>query len=162
VSNKCVFVPVLIFPGVFQVLLLLFNKHRQIKKKKKVCCRYVKFALEQAMKAQPGVEILIYSFFNPGARWGWVVNATTWRLYPRKKDPISLFQEAGLVPGPDLVCAHLFKNFSTRTAFSAFSAAYQKTGLHSRTITVRCFKPRSTQGSSHIPYSEFIVQIPVT
>jgi hypothetical protein len=36
----------------------------------------VKFALEQAMKAQRRS--------NLGARWRWVVNATPWPLYPRE------------------------------------------------------------------------------
>jgi hypothetical protein len=32
----------------------------------------VKFTLEQATKAQRGVEVYLYSFFNLGARWcGW-------------------------------------------------------------------------------------------
>jgi hypothetical protein len=35
----------------------------------------VKVITEQAMKAQRGVEVWLYSFFNLGARWGWVVNA---------------------------------------------------------------------------------------
>jgi len=29
------------------------------------------------------VEVQLYSFFNLGARWGWVVNATPRPLYPR-------------------------------------------------------------------------------
>jgi len=36
------------------------------------CEGKVKFTLEQAKKAQRGVEIYLYSFFNLGARWsGW-------------------------------------------------------------------------------------------
>ena len=31
--------------------------------------------LEQAMMAQKGTEVQIYSFFNLSAKWGWVVNA---------------------------------------------------------------------------------------
>ena len=42
-----------------------------------------KFTLEQATKAQRGVEVQLYSFFNLAARWGWVVNATPRPLYPR-------------------------------------------------------------------------------
>jgi hypothetical protein len=44
----------------------------------------VKFTLEQAMKAQRGLEVWLYSFFNLGARWGWVVNSTPRPLYPRE------------------------------------------------------------------------------
>jgi hypothetical protein len=43
----------------------------------------VKLALEQAMKAQRGVVVYLYSFFNLGAIWGWVVNATARPLYSR-------------------------------------------------------------------------------
>jgi hypothetical protein len=42
-----------------------------------------KYILEQAMKAQRGVEVYLYSFLNFDARWGWVVNAKTRPLYPR-------------------------------------------------------------------------------
>jgi hypothetical protein len=43
----------------------------------------VKFTLELAMKAlRGGVEVWLYSFFNLGAGWGWVVNATPRPLYP--------------------------------------------------------------------------------
>jgi hypothetical protein len=57
----------------------------------------VKVTLEQATKAQRGVEVQLYSFFNIGARWGWVVNATPRPLYPRYQlnrrlcGPYSLF-----------------------------------------------------------------------
>jgi hypothetical protein len=44
----------------------------------------VKVSLEQAMKAQSGSSGILYSFFNLGARWWWVVNATPWPLYPRE------------------------------------------------------------------------------
>jgi hypothetical protein len=37
----------------------------------------VKFALEQAIKAQMGVEVQLYPFFNLGTTWGWVANATS-------------------------------------------------------------------------------------
>jgi hypothetical protein len=36
----------------------------------------VKFALEKAMKTQREAEAYLYSFFNLGARWGWMVNTT--------------------------------------------------------------------------------------
>jgi hypothetical protein len=34
------------------------------------------------MKAQREVEVQLYSFFNLGVRWRWVVNATLRPLYP--------------------------------------------------------------------------------
>jgi hypothetical protein len=47
----------------------------------------VKIIIEQAMKAQRGSRG-IAPLFNLGARWGWVVNATPWPLYPQERDPI--------------------------------------------------------------------------
>jgi len=46
-----------------------------------------------------GVEVWLYPFFNLGARWMWVVNATPRPLYPIK-DPVTIVQDAGLSPGP--------------------------------------------------------------
>ena len=45
----------------------------------------VKVSLEQAMKARGGVEVYLYSSFNLGARWGWVVNVTPRPLYPGER-----------------------------------------------------------------------------
>jgi hypothetical protein len=49
----------------------------------------VKFTLKQATKAQKGggvgIKIYLSSFFNLGARWGWVANATPRSLYPWEK-----------------------------------------------------------------------------
>jgi len=42
----------------------------------------------------------LYSFFNLGATWAWVVNATSRPLYPRERDPVPTVQEAGWAPGP--------------------------------------------------------------
>ena len=43
-------------------------------------------------------EVQLYSFFNLGARWGWVVNATSQLLYRQQKDPVPIVQEAGWAP----------------------------------------------------------------
>jgi hypothetical protein len=43
----------------------------------------VKFAPEQATMAHRGLEIWLYSFFDLGARWEWVVNAMPRPRYPR-------------------------------------------------------------------------------
>jgi hypothetical protein len=48
----------------------------------------VKFTIEQATRTQRGCRVLIYSFFNLGARWGWVFNATHRPLYSREGDPV--------------------------------------------------------------------------
>jgi hypothetical protein len=43
------------------------------------------------MKAQRGVEVGLYSFFNLGTRWGWAVNAMPHLLYLQERDPIPIF-----------------------------------------------------------------------
>ena len=55
-----------------------------IKVKVKVKVR-VKFTLEQATKAQRGIEVQLCSFFNLGAKLGWMVNATARPLPPRER-----------------------------------------------------------------------------
>ena len=42
---------------------------------------------------------MLYPFFNLGARWGWVVNATPRPLYPRERDPLPIVREAEWAPG---------------------------------------------------------------
>jgi hypothetical protein len=44
----------------------------------------VKFSLEQATKGHRRSRCIVL-FFNLGARWGWVVNATPRPLYPREE-----------------------------------------------------------------------------
>ena len=39
------------------------------------------------MKAQSEVQVQLYSFFNLGARRGWVVHAMPRSLYPQEGDP---------------------------------------------------------------------------
>jgi len=50
-----------------------------------------KFTLEQATKAQEGIDL--YSFLNLGARWQWVINVTL--TYFRERDPVPILQQAG-------------------------------------------------------------------
>jgi hypothetical protein len=45
----------------------------------------VKFTIELAMKAQRGSKGGLFSFFNLGSRWGWVVNYTPIALPPEKR-----------------------------------------------------------------------------
>jgi hypothetical protein len=59
----------------------------------------VKFTLEQVTKAHRWSIGEAYSFFNLGARCGWVVNVTPWPLYPRERDPASIVEEAEWAPG---------------------------------------------------------------
>ena len=42
----------------------------------------------------------MYSFFNLGARWGWVVNPTLRALYLQKRDAVTIVWETGWVQGP--------------------------------------------------------------
>ena len=55
----------------------------------------VNFTLEQATKAQRGVEVWLYSFLNLGAIWVWVVNATPRSLYPLGKTRYPLYRGLG-------------------------------------------------------------------
>ena len=54
----------------------------------------MKFILQEAMRE--GVEVSLYSFFNLGVTWGWVVYATHRPLYPleasHKSNPSSVSQ----------------------------------------------------------------------
>ena len=58
------------------------------------CCKK-NFTLEQAMKAHRGAEVYLYSFFNLGARWGWMVNAMPLPLYPSGKTRYSMYRRLG-------------------------------------------------------------------
>lgn len=42
----------------------------------------VKFTLEQAFNSRR----------NLGCRWGWLVNAMPWSLYPRERDPVPIYR----------------------------------------------------------------------
>jgi hypothetical protein len=45
-------------------------------------------------------KLMVYSFSNLVARWGWVVNATPRLLYLREGNPAPIVQEPGWAPGP--------------------------------------------------------------
>ena len=51
------------------------------------------------MKAQRGVEVQLYSYFNLGARCGWVVNAKPRPLYLRETDLERIAQRLGGLQG---------------------------------------------------------------
>jgi hypothetical protein len=42
------------------------------------------------MKTQRRVEVWLYSFFNLGVKWGWVVKAILTPFNPRERDPVPL------------------------------------------------------------------------
>jgi hypothetical protein len=50
----------------------------------------VNVSLEQATNAQRRSRGIAYSFFNLGARWGWVVNTTPRLLNPRERDMVPI------------------------------------------------------------------------
>jgi hypothetical protein len=43
---------------------------------------------------ESGVQIQLYSFFNLGTRWRWVVKATPLPLYPTGKRAVPIVEEA--------------------------------------------------------------------
>jgi hypothetical protein len=51
-------------------------------------------------RPEEGIELYLYSFYNLGARWGWMVNSMPRPLYPRERDPVPFVWEVGLAPGP--------------------------------------------------------------
>jgi len=55
----------------------------------------------------------MYSFFNLVNRWGWVVNATPWQLYPRER-PGTPCTEAGWATGRVLTGAENLASTSIR------------------------------------------------
>jgi hypothetical protein len=55
----------------------------------------VNFSLEKDMKAQRGSRGKLYSFFNPGTWWGWVVNSMPGRFTPGKETRYPLFRRPG-------------------------------------------------------------------
>ena len=50
----------------------------------------VNITLEEATKAQRGVEAYLCSFLNLGTRWRWLVNATPRPLFTPGKDPVPI------------------------------------------------------------------------
>jgi len=60
----------------------------------------IKVTQEHAMKAQGTTEAELYSYFNPGDRWGWMFNATPRPLNPQQRDSAPVVREAGWAPRP--------------------------------------------------------------
>ena len=94
------------------------------------------FALEQAMKAQRGVEV--YFFFNLRVRWRWVVNAMLRPLYLRETKPVPIVYEAVWVPGPVWTGAEISAppDRPARRTESLYRLSYP--GTHARTHTYIC------------------------
>ena len=51
------------------------------------------------MQIQRGSRCTALFILNLGARWGWVVNATTQPLNPQGRAPVPVIEEAGFDPG---------------------------------------------------------------
>jgi len=58
----------------------------------------IKFTRNMPRKYRRGVKVQFYSFFNLGARWCWVVNATRYGRFTPGNDPVPIVQEAGWAP----------------------------------------------------------------
>jgi len=54
----------------------------------------VKFTLQEPPCPTGGVEVQLCSFLNLATKWGCVVNAMPWPLYPGGRDPEPIAQEA--------------------------------------------------------------------
>jgi len=50
-----------------------------------VCCIVKIMPQNRPRRPRGGAEVQLYSLFNLGARWGWVVNATPRPLQPRER-----------------------------------------------------------------------------
>jgi hypothetical protein len=60
----------------------------------------IKATLQYAMKVKRGSRDIVPPTQNLGARRSWVINATPQPLNPRKRDAVTILQEAGWVPVP--------------------------------------------------------------
>jgi hypothetical protein len=52
-----------------------------------------KVTTEQNIKRRTGLEVLLYSFINLGARWWCIVNATPLQLSPLDIDPVPISRD---------------------------------------------------------------------
>lgn len=59
-----------------------------------------KASLLHAMQAWSGSRGIALLICNYSTRWGWLLNAMPWLIYPQEKAPISTVQEAGWAPEP--------------------------------------------------------------
>jgi hypothetical protein len=60
----------------------------------------VKFAQNMSWGTTGGAELLLYSYFNHSARWGWVVNATLRPFSSGEREKIPIAREVGWVLMP--------------------------------------------------------------
>jgi hypothetical protein len=64
---------------------------------KNTLCIKVKGKVNLPLSPRRGIDVQLYSFFNLGARWVYVVNFTPRPLYPRERGLVPIVQEAGWV-----------------------------------------------------------------
>ena len=85
--------PVMFGLNVYEVSLhLTFDTH--------LLYAQYELTLEQVMKAQRGSRGIALLFFNPSARWGWVVSAMPWPLYLQERETVPIVQEVGWASEP--------------------------------------------------------------
>jgi hypothetical protein len=58
----------------------------------------IKFTVLPALKKEMGVKVKLYSFFNLGARWRWVIKPLP-GCFPSGNDPVLLVLETASFPG---------------------------------------------------------------
>jgi len=61
----------------------------------KKCGKTVKFTYNRIQRPREGVEVYLYSFFNLGARWGWVVKTTLQPCNFGKESRYSFYRGVG-------------------------------------------------------------------
>ena len=105
------------------------------------------------------VDIYLYSSFNLGSRWGWVVNVTPRPLYPREWELVPIVQEAGWVSGPVgtlAVNTLVFSLYLIRTWFVVLIVLHFAFCLYLK-HTTQCpwwdSNPQSQKASGHRPLS---------
>ena len=58
----------------------------------------INFTVLPALKTERGVEVKLYSFFNLGARWRWMITPLP-GCFPSGNDPVLLVLETASFPG---------------------------------------------------------------
>jgi hypothetical protein len=85
ISNRMRFIMLCLIHGHDLIAVSLYKKRY----------KRLKFAQNRPWRSKREEEVYLYSFFNLGAKWGWVVNSTPRPLSPRQRYPIPIVQEAG-------------------------------------------------------------------
>ena len=100
----------------------------------------VMFTLEEATKAEGGVEVLLYSFFSLDTKWGGWSTPRSGRFNPRK-DLVTIVQEVGCASQPVWTGA---KNLAPTEIRSSDRPAHSKS-LYGLSYHGTCLKGRSCE-----------------